>query len=105
MSYERIHNAVIDHATTGDNEIVAAVSGKSIRVLDYAYVCAGAVTVRFEAGASGTALTGQMSYGANGGINKGYNPNGHFTLPVGIALNMELGGNVSVDGHLQYAVI
>lgn len=105
MSYERIHTAVIDHASSGDNTIVAAVANKRIRVLSYVIVAAGAVTVRWEAGASGTALSGQMSLAANGGISAPEAILGHFDVPTGVLLNMELGGAVSVDGHLRYAVI
>ena len=94
--------AVIDNATAGDNSIVAAVDGKKIRVLSYALVAAAAVTVRFESGAGGTALTGQMSFAANGGVSCPFNEGGWFETAAGAALNLELGGAVSVDGHLSY---
>lgn len=105
MSYDRLGYAVIDHATSGDNEIVAAVTGKRIRVLSYTIVAAAAVTVRFESGAGGTALTGQMSFAANGGASTAFNPLGLFETAQGAALNMELGGANSVDGHLRYALV
>jgi hypothetical protein len=101
-----ILHAVIDHAASGDNTLVAAVAGKKIRVISYTLVAAGAVTVRFESGASGTALTGQMSLAANGGVVHGYNPGGCFAdCGVNTLLNLELGGAVSVDGHLSYQLI
>ena len=99
-------HAVIDHASSGDNTIVAAVAGKKIRVISYVIVAAGAVTVRFESGASGTALTGQMSLAANGGVVSGYDPGGCFDdCATNTLLNLELGGAVSVDGHLSYQLI
>lgn len=99
-------HAVIDHAASGDNTIVAAVAGKKIRVIAYTIVAAGAVTVRFEDGASGTALTGQMSLAANGGVVNSYNPGGCFAdCSVNTLLNLELGGAVSADGHLTYQLI
>lgn len=98
----QVKYAVIDHATSGDNTLVAAVTGKKIRVLSYVLVASGAVTVRFESGASGTALTGQMSLAANGGISAPFNENGYFETAAGVLLNLELGGAVSVDGHLSY---
>lgn len=97
-----IKYAVIDHAGSGDNTLVAAVTGKRIRVLSYALVAAAAVTVRFESGASGTALTGQMSLAANGGVSAAFNEGGWFQTAAGSLLNLELGGAVSVDGHLSY---
>jgi hypothetical protein len=101
-----ILHAVIDNASSGDNTIVAAVAGKRIRVISYTIVAAGAVTVRFESGASGTALTGQMSLAANGGVANAYNPGGVFAdCGVNTLLNLELGGAVSVDGHLSYQLI
>lgn len=98
-------NAIIDHATSGNNTIVAAVTGKSICVLAYTLVTADAVTVRFESGAGGTALTGQMSFAANGGVSVAHAPDCHFATAKGALLNLELGSAVSVDGHLKYVVI
>jgi len=51
--------AVID-AASGDTSLVAAVTGKKIRVISFMLVGGGAATARFESGAGGTALTGQM---------------------------------------------
>ena len=99
-------HAVIDHATSGNNTIVAAVAGKKILVTGYTLVAAGAVTVRFESGADGTALTGQMSFAANGGAVNAYNPGGVFApTATNTLLNLELSGAVSVDGHLTYVEI
>lgn len=99
---QEIKYAVIDHATSGDNTLVAAVTGKKIRVLSYTLVAAAAVTVRFESGASGTALTGQMSLAANGGVSCAFNPGGWFETAAGQLLNLELSAAQSVDGHLSY---
>jgi len=97
--------AVIDDATSGNNTIVAAVAGKKIRVLQWALVCAGAVTVRWEDGASGTALTGQMQFAANSGMNSGFCPVGHFETTANTLLNLELSAATSVDGWLVYVEI
>ena len=97
---------VIDAATSGDNEIVAAVTGKKIRVLAFVLVMTGtAVTVRFESGAGGTALTGQMTPSQGNVIQAAYAPVGHFETAAGQALNLELGGAQSVDGWLVYAEV
>ena len=87
---------------SGDNTLVAAVSGKRIRVLSFFLVCADAVTVRFEGGAGGTALTGVMSFAANGGISCPHNDLGWFETAAGVLLNMELGGAVQVSGAITY---
>ncbi len=94
--------AVIDHATSGDNTVVSAVAGKKIRVLAAFLVAAGTATVRFESGAGGTALTGQMSLVANTGFVLPYNPVGWFETAAAALLNIELSAAESVDGCVVY---
>jgi hypothetical protein len=107
--YETTRNqakyAVIDHATSGDNSVVTAVTGKRIRVHALTLVSAGTVTARFESGAGGTALTGQMTMAVNTSITLPFNPVGWFETAAGAALNLELSGAVSVDGVLVYTEI
>ena len=97
--------AVIDDASSGDNEIVAAVTGKKVRVLALFLVASGAVTARFESGSGGTALTGQMSLAANGGFVLPFNPVGWFETASATLLNLELSGATSVDGSLVYVEV
>ena len=98
--------AAIDAAGSGDNTIVAAVAGKKIRVLAVNFLVAAAVTVRFEDGAGGTALTGQYQFGAQGeGIVLPFNPVGWFETTANTLLNMELSGAVSVDGSFVYVEV
>lgn len=94
--------AVIDAATSGDNTLVAAVTGKKVRVVAAFLVAAGAVNVRFESGAGGTALTGQMNLIANTGFVLPYNPAGWFETGSNTLLNLELSAAISVDGALVY---
>lgn len=96
---------VIDNATSGDNTIVAAVSSKKIRVLSCFFNVAADVTVRFESGASGTALTGQMQIKAGSGFVLPYSPLGWFETASNMLLNLELSGAVSVDGSLVYVEV
>lgn len=104
LSGERKY-AVIDHATSGDNTIVAAVASKKIRVISGLIMAAAAVNVRFESGASGTALTGQMNLAANAGFIIPYDPGGNFETAAGSLLNLELSGAVSVDGWITYVEV
>lgn len=97
--------AVIDDATSGNNTLVAAVSGKQIRVLAIFMIAAGDVVARFESDADGTALTGQMDLTTNSGFVLPFNPVGWFQTDAGELLNLELDGAVSVDGCLVYAEI
>ena len=94
--------AVIDAATSGDNTLLAAVASNRIRVLSLFLVSAGTVNTRFESGASGTALTGQMNLVANSGFTLPYNPGGWFETAVNTLLNLELSAAISVDGSFSY---
>lgn len=97
--------AVIDAATSGDNTLIAAVASNKIRVLSAFLVAAGTVNVRFESGASGTALTGQMNLVVNTGFVLPFNPYGWFETASNTLLNLELSGAVSVDGCISYVEI
>lgn len=97
--------AVIDHATSGDNTLVAAIAGRKIRVLALFLIAGGTVNARFESAASGTALTGQMQLTAQAGFVLPFNPIGWFETVAGELLNLELSGAISVDGSLVYQVI
>lgn len=95
--------AVIAAAGNGDNTLVAAVTGKKIRVLAGSLTMTGtAVTIRFESGAGGTALTGQMTPLQGTTIELPFSPVGHFETAAGALLNLELGGAQSVAGWLVY---
>lgn len=97
--------AVLDAASSGDNTLIAAVASKKIRVLSLFLVSAGAVNVRFESGASGTALTGQMNLVANTGFVLPYNPLGWFETASNTLLNLELSAAISVDGSIVYVEV
>ena len=95
--------AAISGATSGDNEIVAAVASRKIRVVGFFVVAVTAVTVAFESSAGGAALTGDMSLGATG-VLSAHNPLGLFETVAGENLNMELGGAVQVSGAIAYVL-
>lgn len=96
--------AVIDRATSG--EIVAAVSGKRIRVLSYLFSVATTTTVRFDS--ASTALTGAMTANAGVPFNAPQGPNtqqgamGVLQTERGEAFNVTLGAAVQISGHLLY---
>lgn len=97
--------AAIAASSSGDNTIVAAVVSKKLRVLSYTLVAAGAVTCRFEDGAGGTAKSGVMSLAANGVLSVPFSAVGHFETTANTLLNLELGGAVSVAGHICYVEV
>jgi len=96
----------LDVATSGDNTLVAAAgAGNKIRVHQLLLVSAGTVNARFESGAGGTALTGQMNLVANTGFVLPFSPIGWFETAANTLLNLELSAAVSVDGVLAYTVV
>jgi hypothetical protein len=97
-----VKHGVIDAASSGDNTLKAAVSGKRILVTSLFLIADGTVTVRFESGASGTALTGQMQLLEATGFALNYNEYGWFVTAKNELLNLELSDAVSVDGSFSY---
>lgn len=98
--------AIIDAASSGNNTIQASAgAGKKIRVVAGFLVSAGTVNTRFESGADGTALTGQMNLVVNTGFVLPYNPAGWFETADDALLNLELSAGVSVDGSITYVEI
>ncbi len=100
-----IKRAVIRCNTNGNNTIIAAVTGKSIKVISVLLVAAGAVNVRFESGASGTALTGVMTLTAGGDnfVLPPAAPGYHwFETADAELLNLELSAGVFVNGCIVY---
>lgn len=77
--------------STENTTIVAAVSGKRIRVLALYLNGDGDFDCRFESGTGGTALTGVIPTGAGGNsdLTLPFNPAGWFQTAAGELLNME----------------
>ena len=65
-------------------------------------IAAGTVNARWEDGAGGTALSGQMELTAQVGYTLPFNPEGWFETADNTLLNLELSGAISVDGLLVY---
>lgn len=98
-----VKRAAVAATAMGDNTLVAAVTGKSIRVLALVLVASGgANTVRLESDAAGTALTGQMDLAADGQLVLPYNPAGWVATVAGELLNLELSAATAVAGMLLY---
>ncbi|MGE4163874.1 MAG: hypothetical protein AB7G23_19270 [Vicinamibacterales bacterium] len=97
--------AAIAAAASGNNTLVAAVTGKRIRVLGFVLVGAGAVTAKFQSGAGGTDLTGAMTMAAASVVAVPPNEPGCFETAVGALLNLNLSAAVSVAGLLVYRTV
>lgn len=100
-----IKTAAIACSSSGANAIVAAVSGKAIKVLGYVLSASAAVNAKWQS--ASTDLTG-LTYFVSGGLDKVCAPippqgSGHwFKTVAGEALNLHLSGAVAVGGHVVY---
>lgn len=91
----------IDAASSGNNTLVAAVSGKKIRVVGGMLMATADITVKFQSGAGGTDLTGPLPVGAKGGFAIATSPWGSFETASGALLNLNLSAG-AVGGFLVY---
>lgn len=91
--------AVVSASTSGDTQVVAAVSGKKIRVVAFALVAAGTVNVKFKR--STTDITGSMRLVEAGGIAHAF-AGGLFETGVNQALVINLSASVQVGGYVVY---
>jgi hypothetical protein len=96
--------APIDASSAGDNEILALVAGRKIRVIGIKFSVADAVVLTWKSNA--TALGAAETYKAGGGMSDYWGPHGcFFETGVGEALNLGLSGAVQVSGWLNYILI
>lgn len=99
---QTIKKAVINIAAAASNEIVAAVSGNKISVVNIVFTVAGDVNITFQS--ASTALTGAMDFGGSGEP-KGLSAHlGNFPLQTasGEAFNILLSAAVQVSGFITY---
>lgn len=95
----------INATASGDNTIVAAVSGKKIRVLAMVLVGEAAGGAAFEDGAGGSELSGQMKFAAGTVIVFPFNPLGWMETTANTILNLETDAAVIVRGCLTYVEV
>lgn len=94
----------IDCSSSGNNEIVAAVTGKKIRVIQW--VVSPSDAVNFKWRSASTDLTG-FHYAANAGngVSEPWNPVGYFETASDEALNLNLSAAEAVGGSLVYVEV
>ena len=94
--------APIAATASGDNEIVAAVSGKKIRVISFFMISDTAATVKFRSAT--TDISGGLPVSANGGVSAD-SSNGLMETVAGAALNLNLSAVINVGGALSYVEV
>jgi hypothetical protein len=91
----------INHAASGDNTIVAGVTGQTVRMMKLFLVATAAVTLKVKSG-TGTDLTGPISLAAGGSIVLDLDGEPWFTTATGAALTINLSAAVQISGRLYY---
>lgn len=97
--------AAISASSSGDNTLVAAVSGKKIRVLACVLMSAGTVTATFKSANGGTSISGAYPFIAQAGLVMPFSEGGWMETVAGQLLNLSLNGAVAVTGNLVYQEI
>lgn len=97
--------AAVNASSSGNNTLVAAVTGRRIVLIQAFLMAAGDVTATIQSGAGGTALIGPYSLPGKGGFVLSFNPNGWQETAEGALLNLNLGGAVQVGGVIGYVLV
>lgn len=113
-----VKRAKISAASSGHNEVIAAVASKRILVLSYKLAAAksssAVVGACWRDGSGGTALEfdatnrlplDKTGAAGAGGFNSGFNPTGHFLGSTNTALSLDLDAAQAVTGSIQYVEI
>jgi hypothetical protein len=95
--------AKIQASSSGDNAVVALVSGKKIRVLRWGLTSNGAVNVKWRSNT--TDVTGPRYLTQFASAGGSYCPVGIFETAAGEALNINLSAAVAVGGELVYVEV
>jgi len=95
---------LITTAAATQQQQVAAVAGKKIRVLSYVLTSQGANNLAFRSAAND--ITGLLAFAASGEkVAAPFNPAGHFETVAGEALNTISSGAVIMGGHVAYILV
>lgn len=97
-------------ASSGANTLLAAVTGKKIRVHQMAFIVAGAVNLYFTSAAAGDVIfggsTNKLTFAAAGdGLLLPFSPAGWMETVAGELLNVNLSGAVAISGGLLYSLV
>jgi len=102
VRYGSVLFAQINATSSGDTQVVPAVSNRRIVVVAFAVIANSAVNIRFRSGA--TDITGSMRLVEGGGIAHAYDA-GLFQTAVNQPLNINLSANATVGGYVVYRTV
>lgn len=95
--------AIIQVSSSGNNQIVAAVASKKIRVLQVRLMASGTVNVKWRS--ASTDIDGLAYLIANTGYVLPFSSLGWFETVAGEALNLNLSDAIAVGGVIKYVEI
>lgn len=93
-------NAFVTSASSGANQIVAAVAGMRYRVLSVVAVATAANSIKFQS--ASTDISATWPLGANGGFVLPFNEHGWFETNAGEALNVNFSAATSTGVQVHY---
>lgn len=96
-------SAFVNASALGSTQILAGVTGRSIRVVSAAIVTTLANNVKFLS--DSTDISATWPLGANGGIVLPYNDHGWVQTAEGEALNINLSVATATGVHIEYIVV
>lgn len=101
-----VSRATIAASSSGANTLVAAVTGKKIKIINFIISASGAVNFKFQSHVTPTDITG-LFYLAAAGSSIGASNDfvGWGATLVGEALDINLSGAVAVGGVLHYITL
>lgn len=105
-TFSEVISTTVSPASSGANTVLAAVTGRKIRILSLSLSAASAVNVKFQSASGGTDIT-KLFYLTSGDLNVvlPHNPFGWFQTVAGELLCADLSGGVSVAMQITYVLI
>jgi len=103
LNAARTTPAPITFASSGNNTVVAAVGGKTVRVYKMILVVAGATNITFQDSAGSPVLfSGALPFQANGSLVLDLTDEPWFTTTVGTSFVINSSNAVQVSGTIYY---
>lgn len=93
----------INAASSGDNTLIAAVTGQTIRVHKLFLIASGAVNIKFKDGAGGTDFHPAIPLYAGGGMTLDFDGDPWFLTTAGNAFVLNLSAAVQISGRIYYS--
>jgi hypothetical protein len=101
-----VKRAVVSEATIDDHEIVAAVTGKSIVLMNVVLKVANGQTLTWKSGDGGTALSGAMVFATSDLLYSATDSEqGLLQTAPGVGLFLALAAATQVSGHISYCEV